>query len=79
MDSPNALSAVKSLLEKTQPQLLARLPKVSAEGNFLSIGIDPFKGLTVKKLNMEELGVHTEFISLDSIDQLSLKMFSKVW
>ena len=78
LDTQNALSAVKSLLQKAQPHLLARLPKVTAKGYVLSIMIDPSKGLACKKLTSEELGAHTEFMSLDNIDQLSLMVFSKV-
>ena len=78
MDASNALSAVKSLLRKAQPHLLARLPKVTAREDVLSIVIDPTVGFTHKKLNSEELGAHTQLMSPDSIDQLSLKMFSKV-
>ena len=78
MDAANALSTVKSLLQKAQPHLLARLLKVTAKEDVLSVVIDPSVGLTCKKLNAEETNAHVQFMSLDNIDQLSLKIFSKV-
>ena len=78
MDAPNALSSIKSLLQKALPHLLARLPKLVVEGDVLSILIDPSKGLTCKELNKEELSSLTTFISPADVDQLSLEMFSKV-
>ena len=57
MDASNALSAVKSLLQKAQPHLLARLLKVTAREDVLSVVIDPSVGLTCKKLNAEEINL----------------------
>ena len=78
LNASNALSAVKSLLQKAQPHLLAKLSKITVKEDVLSVVINLSEGLTCKKLNAEEINVRTQFMSLDNIDQLSLKIFSKV-
>lgn len=78
LDSPNALSSIKTVLSKALPQLLARLPKLTKVGNVYSVMIEPTVGMVLKKLGNGDLHLHIDFLSLSVIEKLSFDMFSKV-